>query len=745
MTEQWLIQDIKKLLQHRNRVVLLDPTGQCNFVLPILQQNHINVIQTDYSITERWQQEKEELMLRHEAETIHKDKPLVFYVTRQQGKLSFLFDYCFTHGCFDLSHPQDWLKKKIFVNTGLQVQIDNPLLLSVAKLGVGKDLVWWKKIVGGLDDIISLDDELLPFLHNPEEYISDKDDDIRRLFEEKLHELLGQQYLSKPSKTLADEVVKRMLDGLANNEISETLLNLYYKWADSATFRLSLETYIRNYNLNGAANPWNAHPDHCFEKLDLIALKQIAENVRDKFFVSDKLQKLKKRIFSSKGKLFVPAWWQNVCVLFDANTSALSSCNNLNSFIEYYTGTFSKIDRAIRNLYVTFLNEEAIIRPLQEYYEGLNHLMLQTWFAFYGDYKSDQQGYLPKLFKAAKPKTAIIVGDGVRYEIADYVATELQKHFKVDKQIMLADMPSETEHNMSALYVGNNEVLPIHKDREARLSQATGKSIVYMPLEQLNYGTEADFLLLTYKDIDSAGEKLQQAAIKLFSEFETVLIDKITLLLNIGYQEVYLVTDHGFVLTGLLDEADKIEPNATGKKEVHERFIRTVEKQANSEWLAFEEQYAEYKYVYASKNHRPFKSKGVYGFSHGGFTPQEIIIPKFKFTKAKAQTSQLDVFISNKRDLSDVPSELFVIKLDAPKAPLDLFGGVRKVQIKLYAGSTEYQSSDIISIDANSIIEKEFSFNKNTQVQAVLIDASSQEQLDTVIIKKSNLRDLGGL
>jgi len=149
--------------------------------------------------------------------------------------------------------------------------------------------------------------------------------------------------------------------------------------------------------------------------------------------------------------------------------------------------------------------------------------------------------------------------------------------------------------------------------------------------------------------------------------------------------------------------------------------------------------------VYASSNHRPFKSKGVYGFSHGGFTPQEIIIPKFKFTKAKAQTSQLDVYISNKIDLSDLPSELFVIRLDAPKAPTDLFGGVRKVQIKLYAGNTEYQSSDIISIEANSIIDKEFSFNKNTQVQAVLIDASTQEQLDNVIIKKSNLRDLGGL
>ena len=128
--------------------------------------------------------------------------------------------------------------------------------------------------------------------------------DIKRLFEEKIHELLGQQYISKPSKTLADEVVKRMLDGLVNNDISETFLDLYYKWVDSATYRPSLEKYIQSYKINDTANPWNAHQDHCFLKLDLFALKQIAENVRDKSFVNDKLQKLKKRRKSLENALY---------------------------------------------------------------------------------------------------------------------------------------------------------------------------------------------------------------------------------------------------------------------------------------------------------------------------------------------------------------------------------------------------------------------------------------------------------
>lgn len=160
-----------------------------------------------------------------------------------------------------------------------------------------------------------------------------------------------------------------------------------------------------------------------------------------------------------------------------------------------------KVDRAIRNLYEVFLSDKDIIRPLQEYYEGLNNLVLQTWFGFYSEYKSDQQGFLLELFTILNQKTAIIVCDGLRYEIADYVATALQKQFNVDKQITLADMPSETEHNMSALYVGNNEVLQIQKRSGSKTFTKLGKDL-NISLEKINYGIDKDYLILTYKDID---------------------------------------------------------------------------------------------------------------------------------------------------------------------------------------------------------------------------------------------------
>jgi len=697
-------------------------------------------------LSERWQTVQEELLLSNEAETIHKGEKVVFYVTREQGKLSFLFDYCFTHGCLDLSNPVEWLKKKIFANTGLQVQQEHSLLWVIAKEGIGKDINWWKRIIQGLQDPIGLDEKLLPFLNDPETFSKSLDKDIRQVFEIKVFgDILGQPYMEKPPKTIADELVNRLFDGLVYNDISPLLLNLYYRWADSEIYRISLVDYITNYELEDTANPWSAHPDHCFIQLDQKALSLLTSNFRDKAYIAEKLTKIRIRVNSQKVKRFVPAWWNDVINLIECDPKPIATCNSLNKVIEFYIKHFTKVDRAIRNLYVAFLQEEAIIRPLQEYYENLNHELLQQWFTYSGEYKSDQQGYLVNILKSANPSIAVIVGDGLRYEIADFIASALEKQFKVDKQIMLADLPSETAHNMSALYVGNKEMLSEQSEREKRLSKATRKDIVFLKLEDVHYGAKADYLIAKYGDIDSTGEKLQHGAIKLFEEFEHVLKEKITLLLNLGFNEVHLVTDHGFVLTGLLDESDKIEPTIKGKKKVNERYIRSVDKQENIDLIGFEEPYGEYNYVYFSKNHRPFKSKGVYGYSHGGFTPQEIVIPKFVFRKEKPITSGLEVKIINKAELSDVTGNLFGIKIQGSSKASDLFASNRKVQVLLYAGGKKYNSSSILNMDSGKTEILEFSFQGNSEILAILVDATTQEQLDTVIIKSSNARDMGGL
>lgn len=745
MTDNWIIQDIEKHIAHRNRVVIIDPSGECAYLLPIIEKQNYTILKTDSTNNEEWQRIKEELMLRYEAESTHKTEKVIFYVTRPKDELSFLFDYCFTHGCVDLTNPVDWLRKKLFATTGHQITLDSPMLLTAAKLGIGKDIAWWKKILQNLEELVSIEDELIPFLSSPDTFFKNKEADVKRLFEEKLFDLIGQSFRKVPAKTLATEVVNHLFSRLLNNDVSAELLSIYHKWLDSNTYSKSLQDYIATNKIDPQTNIWNVHPDHCFTVIDRQQLQQITANFRDKAYVKEKLQKLHHRIKSRKASQFVPQWWDDLVTLFEFDNKPLAHCNSLEKVSSFYTSSFYKVDRAIRNMYESFLQDEAIVRPLQEHYESLNHELLQHWFDGSKEYQSNQQGYLPKLIAQSKPGTAIIVGDGVRYEIAAYVASQLQQKCKTTLDTMFADMPSETEHNMSALYVGNNQVLPIHKDREKSLSETTGKDITYLNLEALHYGIKADHLVLTYKDIDSAGEKLQMGAIKLFSEFERVLIEKIQLLLNMGYHQVHLVTDHGFVLTGLLDEADKIDPITVGKKEVHERFVRTADKQNDKDWVLFEKPYGEFKYVYAAKSQRPFKSKGVYGFSHGGFTPQEIIIPNFVFSKETSATSGLEVTILNKKELSEVTGELFGLKIQATSKADDLFSASRKIQVLLYANNITYSRSNIITIEPGATQSFDFSFGGHSEIIAVIVDASTQEQIDSVKIKKSNARDLGGL
>jgi hypothetical protein len=253
-------------------------------------------------------------------------------------------------------------------------------------------------------------------------------------------------------------------------------------------------------------------------------------------------------------------------------------------------------------------------------------------------------------------------------------------------------------------------------------------------------------VILTYKDIDSAGEKLQLGAMKIFSEFEQLLIEKIKLLSKLGFQQIHLVSDHGFVLTGLLDESTKIEPTVVGKKEVNERYIRTSDKQQDSDWLCFEEPYMEYNYIYVSKSDKPFRSKGVYGFSHGGFTPQEIIIPHLVISPKKASAKRLNVTIQNKAALREVTGEYFTVKLSGESSSGgSLFESFRNVTLKAFASNKEITKSGNLSIDAGATTQLELGFSGHSSITLILLDSESSEQLDSVTVNKSTVRDLGGL
>lgn len=737
MIEKWLRNEIDKKICNSNRIVILDQSSRWKFLVDAACTDICLYSTKDYS--SKWQQKQDELFLRHEIEKNHKNDQVVIYVSRELAADSFLIEYAKTGGCIELA--TEWVRDVLLKETSLQVSLTDDELYTACQLGIFKDINWWKKVVQKIEGLLSIENDILDFFDNPNGFLESKTPAVKNLYIQEFCKLLQQPVQDKPADTFASEIARHIFTGMLEGNISEKEYVIYCKWIDSRNHESSFKKYLGEYQLPSTIDIDKVKDNHCFDVVDKKYLTKLVENINNASEVKNILDKIKKRLRFKKSNPYIAKWWQDIADIMDFTVV----CNDasIDGISRYYTVEFSKTDRSMRRI-LTYLKADInIVKPIQECYERMNQDLLKSWFAHYGEYQESQKGYLVNLIKNTSKKIAIIVGDGVRYEVADSVASRVASDISVDKKFMYAGLPSETEHNMSALYTTDGEIIAEKKEREKKLSDETGKDITYMQLDEVNGTTDGEILVLTYKDIDDAGEKMQQGMLRLVDEFEDILVEKIQLLLHLGYKEVHLVTDHGFVLTGILEESDKIPTDdISGGKEVSERYIRSVDEQSGSKYISIEEHYENYNYVNFAKSSRPFVSTGKYGYSHGGFTPQEVVIPNFVFTYNKQ--NQMDVDITNKKDLIDIAGNILTVKFSSCEAK-DVLSYQRKVRVLLYVGDKIVDKSSIISISPGSQEKVELSLDSATEGVVVIIDEDTKDQLDKAKVTKSQMRDLGGL
>lgn len=737
MIEKWLRNEIDKKICNSNRIVILDQSSRWKFLVDAACTDICLYSTKDYS--SKWQQKQDELFLRHEIEKNHKNDQVVIYVSRKLAADSFLIEYAKTGGCIELA--TEWVRDVLLKETSLQVSLTDDELYTACQLGIFKDINWWKKVVQKIEGLLSIENDILDFFDNPNGFLESKTPAVKNLYIQEFCKLLQQPVQDKPADTFASEIARHIFTGMLEGNISEKEYVIYCKWIDSRNHESSFKKYLGEYQLPSTIDIDKVKDNHCFDVVDKKYLTKLVENINNASEVKNILDKIKKRLRFKKSNPYIAKWWQDIADIMDFTVV----CNDasIDGISRYYTVEFSKTDRSMRRI-LTYLKADInIVKPIQECYERMNQDLLKSWFAHYGEYQESQKGYLVNLIKNTSKKIAIIVGDGVRYEVADSVASRVASDISVDKKFMYAGLPSETEHNMSALYTTDGEIIAEKKEREKKLSDETGKDITYMQLDEVNGTKDGEILVLTYKDIDDAGEKMQQGMLRLVDEFEDILVEKIQLLLHLGYKEVHLVTDHGFVLTGILEESDKIPTDdISGGKEVSERYIRSVDEQSGSKYISIEEHYENYNYVNFAKSSRPFVSTGKYGYSHGGFTPQEVVIPNFVFTYNKQ--NQMDVDITNKKDLIDIAGNILTVKFSSCEAK-DVLSYQRKVRVLLYVGDKIVDKSSIISISPGSQEKVELSLDSATEGVVVIIDEDTKDQLDKAKVTKSQMRDLGGL
>jgi len=332
--------------------------------------------------------------------------------------------------------------------------------------------------------------------------------------------------------------------------------------------------------------------------------------------------------------------------------------------------------------------------------------LLEKWFSHFGDYQQNQQGLLQRIIDNRQGSIAIIVGDGVTFEIADEIKQRIGKDLKTTADHFLADLPSVTDNNMSRLYRSDGSWVAEKAERERYLNaEFPSLSIAFFDLEDVNHSLSGhDVVICSYKDIDDMGEKLQQKALKFLDTVVETVSSKIKELEKIGFPTIHLVTDHGFVLTGLISDSDKIEVKPTGSNLKTERFIACKERQVpvSAHLLEVKTSYKEFGYLYFAKNLRSFKTPGKYGYAHGGASLQELVVPHFTFTSPHV-VKNLDVVIADKGALKDVVGENFVIKVKAGPGDGGVFTTQRKCLLLLYSNGKEIRASDVISLAPNEL------------------------------------------
>lgn len=744
MIDTWFKKDLQKIVDTHQIVVFIDESKEAAFLL--------DVVKDDYQL-QTTSTELEELKVKYEIEKNRdKDSKFLIYTTTPKEKLKFVREFCETNGCIEIKYMQNYIKDKVLSNLNLNLNLEKEELISAAKVSLGKDQTYWMNLShNGASEIFNLEKELLPFLDNPKTYLNKYDKSVQEIFFKKINELIGQTYVNKPAATLASEVVNHLLDGLANNNPNKVLLEVYNNWLDSKTYQNSFDDYLKKYKLAPKSEIFAIHSSHPFRSIDELWLEELGKNLSNKSYIGNFIPKINQRISSKAVQHLEITFWSHVKNLLEFDEKNINQLASLEECVSFYVNHFYKLDKAIRGLYTEFLDKENLIEPLQAYYKNYVVIFLDKWFRYIEDYKSNQTGKIQEIIDNNPQKTAIVVGDGVSYEFAQDIISKVSKEYSLSKdfQYMFAGLPSETEHNMSQLYVSTGVVLAKKQDREAYIiKQNRDKAIGFIELESVNELTDKEhYLICSYKDPDKLGETYQQKALKYFDKVANTFATKIEQLLKNGYQNVYLVTDHGFVLTGILENSDKIEVNFQGKVNKSERFIRTEDSQSIDTNLLVEKEvkYGEFNYCYFAKRLGPFKTPGVYGYSHGGLSPQETIIPFLKWSNNSNSQEELQVIISNKKELNDVTGDLFVLKLKAASNAKDLFTTERKIIMLFFAKNQKFNESDIITIERDSELKKEYHFGSNAEIDIKIVDAVTKEQLDKITVKQSTARDLGGL
>ncbi len=251
-----------------------------------------------------------------------------------------------------------------------------------------------------------------------------------------------------------------------------------------------------------------------------------------------------------------------------------------------------------------------------------------------------------------KERVAYFLLDGMRYELAAEMLRELPAGVSARIDVALAQVPTITPVGMAALLPGAEAKLVLANaestlvprigertvktplDREAQIKAEYGDRARVITLDELlkarrpSVDGKVSLLVIRNKDIDQAGEMMQDFALGLMQKAMEKILRALRIVQEMDFQKAVLATDHGFLFLGEELPGDKItKPEGKWRLEKERCLIGTGAATQGTVRFAKEDLsvQGEFEDIVVPETWGTFQTGSIY--MHSGLSLQECVIP----------------------------------------------------------------------------------------------------------------------
>lgn len=498
--------------------------------------------------------------------------------------------------------------------------------------------------------------------------------------------------LEKYYKGKTNEIYIFVSSLLQNKQCSEKIKEIFYELGEELDIKSVIDKLEVEALVLGTA----------FEYFDKLTIKYIAENLNSEVANYERYLKyinirLDNTLYRSKYfdyyKMLI-----TVINLLKIKDELVIRDKSIDGIFKEYINIYYKIDRLYRDFIVSYdsikgksSNElfDKLERKISQFYEKD---YLEELLSVWADNFTTESGlplqkdFYNEYIKNSDTRVAVIISDGLRYEIGEEIAEKLKKEAsakEINLKAMLTGLPSFTQVGMANLLPDNERVIdPLreiytisgistinteNREKILKLSCEESSAIIFKDFKNMSRNEQDEFIkgkkvIYIYHDnIDGIGDagKTEDETFEACDMAIKDIVGISKLLSSLGIVNIYITSDHGFLYERkVVEEYNKIELDKSEVKPVvigrrYALYEKEIE-QKGCITIKIDDYFG----VFPRKNQRIKASGNGLQFVHGGLSPQEMIVPVIQYRSGVHSKKAEKVRVRIKESTGKITSNL---------------------------------------------------------------------------------------